>query len=105
MARPQSAEHRETIHDSSLIDTSFNKSSRRPQLPGLTVSEYFRRTALNIQIRSRINKKALGELSRMTGLQKHLLMQIVRLPHRRRTSPGTQLDLGRNSLAHCTHFS
>jgi len=80
MARPQSAEHRKryTIR---LYRHELQQIQQKASSAALTVSEYLRRTALNIQIRSRINKKALGELSRMTGLQKHLLMQIVHHPH------------------------
>ena len=80
MARPQSPEHRKryTIR---LLQHELQQIQQKASTAGLTVSEYFRRAALNIRIRSRINKKALGELSRMTGLQKYLLMKIVGLPH------------------------
>jgi len=80
MARPQSPEHRKryTIR---LLQHELQQIQQKASTAGLTVSEYFRHAALNIRIRSRINKKALGELSRMTGLQKYLLMKIVGLPH------------------------
>jgi hypothetical protein len=47
---------------------------------GLTISEYIRRCSLNIRIRSRMSEKTIGELSRLGGLQKHLLMQIKDIP-------------------------
>jgi hypothetical protein len=43
---------------------------------GLTLSEYMRRTSLNKRIVSKVDQKALGELARLGGLQKHLLKQI-----------------------------
>ena len=39
---------------------------------GLTVSEYIRRRALDRPVRSRMNEKAINELRRLGGLQKHL---------------------------------
>ena len=47
---------------------------------GLTMSEYMRRTSLNKRIISKMDQKALGELARLGGLQKHLLKQIKGLP-------------------------
>ena len=47
---------------------------------GLTMSEYMRRTRINKRIVSKMDQKALGELARLGGLQKHLLMQIKGLP-------------------------
>jgi len=47
---------------------------------GLTMSEYMRRTSLNKRIVSKVDQKALGELARLGGLQKYLLMQIKGLP-------------------------
>ena len=80
MARPQSPERRKryTIR---LLQYELLQIQEKASTAGLTVSEYFRRAALNIQIRSHIHKQALGELSRMTGLQKYLLMKIAGLPH------------------------
>ena len=39
---------------------------------GLTVSEYIRRRALGRPVKSRMNEKAINELRRLGGLQKHL---------------------------------
>ena len=47
---------------------------------GLTMSEYMRRTSLHKRIVSKMDQKALGELARLGGLQKHLLRQIKGLP-------------------------
>ena len=47
---------------------------------GLTMSEYMRRTSLHKRIVSKMDQKALGELARLGGLQKHLLKQIKGLP-------------------------
>ena len=44
------------------------------------MSEYMRRTSLNKRIVSKVDQKALGELARLGGLQKYLLMQIKGLP-------------------------
>ena len=48
---------------------------------GLTMSEYMRRTSLNKRIVSKMDQKALGELARLGGLQKYLLMEIKDLPY------------------------
>ncbi|HEY1257600.1 MAG TPA: hypothetical protein VGF01_22755 [Terracidiphilus sp.] len=42
----------------------------------LTLSEYIRRAALGIRIRSRIHSDAISELNRLGGLQKHCLEQM-----------------------------
>lgn len=39
---------------------------------GLTVSEYIRRRALGKPVKSRMSEKAINELRRLGGLQKHL---------------------------------
>ena len=39
---------------------------------GLTVSEYIRRRALDRPVKSRVSEKAINELRRLGGLQKHL---------------------------------
>ena len=63
--------------------SNFEKSKIKSlaEATGLTISEYIRRCSLNIRIRSRMSEKAIGELSRLGGLQKHLLMQIKDIPH------------------------
>jgi hypothetical protein len=44
------------------------------------MSEFMLRTSLNKRIVSKMDQKALGELARLGGLQKYLLMQIKGLP-------------------------
>jgi len=57
--------------------TDAEKSNIRDQAKraGLTMSEYMRRISLNKRIVSKMDHKALGELARLGGLQKHLLKQ------------------------------
>jgi hypothetical protein len=62
--------------------TDAEKANIRDQakIAGLTMSEYMRRIAFNKRIISKMDQKALGELARLGGLQKHLLKQIKGLP-------------------------
>ena len=62
--------------------TDAEKANIRDQAKraGLTMSEYMRRISLNKRIVSKMDQKALGELARLGGLQKHLLKQIKGLP-------------------------
>jgi hypothetical protein len=62
--------------------TDAEKAIIREQakIAGLTMSEYMRRIAFNKRITSKMDQKALGELARLGGLQKHLLKQIKGLP-------------------------
>jgi len=80
MARPKRTEGatrrlfiRTTDREKAIIRTQAKKA-------GLTMSEYMRRTSLNKRIVSKVDQKALGELARLGGLQKYLLMQIKGLP-------------------------
>ena len=63
--------------------TDAEKANIRDQakIAGLTMSEYMRRIAFNKRIISKMYQKALGELARLGGLQKHLLKQIKGLPY------------------------
>jgi hypothetical protein len=63
--------------------TEEEKATIRDQADraSLTMSEYVRRTALNKRILSTMDPKAAGELARLGGLQKYLLMQIKGLPN------------------------
>jgi hypothetical protein len=63
--------------------TEEEKATIRDQADraSLTMSEYVRRTALNKRILSTMDQKAAGELARLGGLQKYLLMQIKGLPN------------------------
>jgi hypothetical protein len=76
MARPKRTEGatlrlfiRMTDAEKAIIKTQAKNA-------GLTMSEYMRRTSLNRRIVSKVDQKALGELARLGGLQKHLLKQI-----------------------------
>ena len=62
--------------------TDAEKAIIRAQakIAGMTMSEYVRRIALNRRIVSKMDQKAIGELARLGGLQKHLLKQIKGLP-------------------------
>ena len=75
MARPKRTEGatlrlfiRTTDREKAIIKAQARKA-------GLTMSEYMRRTSLNKRIASKVDQKALGELARLGGLQKYLLMQ------------------------------
>jgi hypothetical protein len=80
MARPKRTEGvtlrlfiRTTDREKALIKAQARNA-------GLTMSEYMRRASLNKRIVSKVDQKALGELARLGGLQKYLLMQIKGLP-------------------------
>ena len=80
MARPKRTEGatlrlfiRTTDREKAIIKAQAKRA-------GLTMSEYMRRVSLNKRIVSKVDQKALGELARLGGLQKYLLMQIKGLP-------------------------
>ena len=80
MARPKRTEGvtlrlfiRITDQEKAIIITESKKA-------GLSMSEFMLRTSLNKRIVSKMDQKALGELARLGGLQKYLLMQIRGLP-------------------------
>ena len=80
MARPKRTEGvtlrlfiRITDQEKAIIITESKKA-------GLSMSEFMLRTSLNKRIVSKMDQKALGELARLGGLQKYLLMQIKGLP-------------------------
>ncbi len=80
MARPRRTEGatlrlfiRTTDREKAIINAQAKRA-------GLTMTEYMRRTALNKRIVSKVDQKALGELARLGGLQKYLLMKIKGLP-------------------------
>jgi hypothetical protein len=62
---------------------SQEKETIRQQahLAGLTVSDFIRKCALNRPIRSQVSREVAAELSKLFGLQKHLLMEIKGLPN------------------------
>ena len=80
MARPKRTEGatrrlfiRITDQEKAIIRTEAKKA-------GLGMSEFVRRTSLNKRVVSKVDQKALGELARLGGLQKYLLMKIKGLP-------------------------
>jgi hypothetical protein len=80
MARPKRTEgatRRLFIRTTDREKAIIKAQARRA---GLTMSEYMRRTSLNKRIVSKVDQKALGELARLGGLQKYLLMEIKGLP-------------------------
>jgi hypothetical protein len=80
MVRPKQTEHRRGFLIKLL---SHEKETIRQQahLAGLTVSEFIRKCALNRPIRSQVSREVAAELSKLFGLQKHLLMEIKGLPN------------------------
>ncbi len=64
-----------------LLEEERRQIEEKAFIAGLTTSEYIRRCALKKQVRSRLELKALGELSKLGGLQKHLLIEIKMHPH------------------------
>jgi hypothetical protein len=80
MARPKKVEFSKDVHIR-LTQSDREYIEQQAVASGLTFSEYIRRCALNKKVRSRVNIQVIGELSRLGGMQKHLLMQIKGLPH------------------------
>jgi hypothetical protein len=80
MARPKKTEHRR-----GLLIKLFSQEKeiicQQAHLAGLTVSKYIRRCALNRPIRSQVSREVAAGLSKLFGLQKHLLMEIKSLPN------------------------
>jgi len=80
MARPKQAEHRRGLLIK-LLSQEREIIRLQAHLAGLTVSEYIRKCALNRPIRSRVSREVAAELSKLFGLQKHLLSEIKNLPN------------------------
>lgn len=80
MARPKKNEYSKDVHIR-LQQSDREYIEQQAAICGLTFSEYVRRCALNKKIRSRVNVQVIGQLSRLGGLQKQLLMQIKNHPH------------------------
>lgn len=64
-----------------LLQTELETMQKKAQTAGITVSEYVRKCTQNKNIRSRVNAQVIGQISRLCGLQKHLLMQIKNHPY------------------------
>jgi hypothetical protein len=76
MSRPKRARNVTSRIDIRVTDeekaTLFVQANRA----ALTLSEYIRRAALGIRIRSRIHTDAISEMNHLGGLQKHCLEQL-----------------------------
>ena len=80
MARPKQTEHRRGLLIK-LLSQEKEVIRQQAHLAGLTVSEFIRKCALNRPIRSQVSREVAAELSKLFGLQKHLLMEIKGLPY------------------------
>jgi ABC-type multidrug transport system ATPase subunit len=80
MVRPKKTEHRRGLLIK-LLSQEKEIIRQQAHLAGLTVSEYIRKCALNRPIRSRVSRDVAAELSKLFGLQKHLLREIKNLPN------------------------
>jgi hypothetical protein len=80
MARPKGTEGATLRLFVRITDREKAIIKAQAKRAGLTMSEYMRRTSLNKRVVSKTDQKALGELARIGGLQKHLLRQIKGLP-------------------------
>lgn len=80
MARPKKTEHRRGLLIK-LLSQEKKTIRQQAHLAGLTVSDYIRKCALNRPIRSQVSREVAAELSKLFGLQKHLLMEIKGLPN------------------------
>jgi len=80
MARPKQTEHRRGLLIK-LLSQEKETIRQQAHLAGLTVSGFIRKCALNRPIRSQVSREVAAELSKLFGLQKHLLMEIKGLPN------------------------
>jgi hypothetical protein len=80
MARPKQTEHRRGFLIK-LLSQEKEIIRQQAHLAGLTVSDFIRKCALNRPIRSQVSREVAAELSKLFGLQKHLLMEIKGLPY------------------------
>jgi hypothetical protein len=80
MARPKLTEHRRGVLIK-LLSQEKDFIRQQAHLAGLTVSEFIRKCALNRPIRSRVSREVAAELSKLFGLQKHLLLELKGIPY------------------------
>jgi hypothetical protein len=80
MATPKLTEHRRGVLIK-LLSQEKDFIRQQAHLAGLTVSEFIRKCALNRPIRSRVSREVADELSKLFGLQKHLLLELKGLPY------------------------
>jgi len=74
MARPKSVDNRE-IFPIRLSESEKERIKDLADQAGLNTSEYIRRCALGKRLHSKVNIKAMAELSRLGGLQKLCIME------------------------------
>ena len=80
MARPKRTDGATLRLFNRMTDAEKAIIRAQAKIAGMSMSEYMRRTSLSKRIVSKVDQKALGELARLGGLQKHLLKQIKGLP-------------------------
>ena len=93
MARPKRIERATLRLFIRMTDAEKAIIRTQAKIAGMTMSEYIRRVSLNKRIVSKMDQKALGELARLGGLQKHLLKQIKGLPDEEGLRKGLNLIL------------
>jgi hypothetical protein len=76
MLRPKRARNVTSRIDIRVTDEEKTTFVEQANRAALTLSEYIRRAALRIRIRSRIHADAISALNRLGGLQKHCLEQL-----------------------------
>jgi hypothetical protein len=90
MVRPKLTEHRRGLLIK-LLSQEKDIIRQQAHLAGLTVSEFIRKCALNRPIRSQVSREVAAELSKLFGLQKHLLMEIKACPTRKNCAVNSTL--------------
>ncbi len=80
MARPKQTEHRRGLLIK-LLSQEKEIIRQQAHLAGLTVSEYIRNALSTGQYVPEVSREVAAELSKLFGLQKHLLMEIKSLPN------------------------
>src|ERR1019366_1464983 len=76
MSRPRRARNVTSRIDIRVTDEEKATFVVQANRAALTLSEYIRRAALGIRMRSRIHTDAISDLNRLGGLQKHCLEQL-----------------------------
>lgn len=76
MSRPRRARNVTSRIDIRVTDEEKTTLFVQANRAALTLSEYIRRAALGIRMRSRIHTDAISNLNRLGGLQKHCLEQL-----------------------------
>jgi hypothetical protein len=58
-----------------LLPDDHAEIALKAEIAGLTISEFFRRSALEREITAHVDEAVIRELRRLGGLQKHLFLQ------------------------------